>query len=133
MTRQIDFAYKHRLKPTGGNNPYTFEVYDAAMYTGNIPTITGFTAKLAFNDRKDRFFEDGVITYGDGNTISFDTAEAGIVDLREGDMDRGMIMWKITGGTGFFEGVTGHITSNFLDFEDGTSADHHFGVVFLPE
>ena len=132
MTKQTAFAYQYRLKTTDTESPFNFQIYDAAMLSPGIPVITGFQADMAFNKAGTRVFESGVISYGKDNTLSFDTVDMGCVDTAS-EIKQGMIMWHITGGTGFFAGVTGNITSNFLDFPDGTSMDHHFAVVFFPD
>jgi len=45
----------------------------------------------------------------------------------------GAVMWKVTGGTGAFDGVTGLVTSNFTVSGDGDVVDHHVARLYLPE
>jgi len=88
------------------------------------------------------FTEHGVITFGDpgeNNTLSFNSKGVGYlgVYIPEEPFTAGTVMWAIDSGTGFFEGATGAVTSNFLvDITQppgqGELIAYHFGVIYLP-
>ncbi len=88
------------------------------------------------------FFETGTICFGSGDdALSYQSIGAGVLgDCADPRYKAGTVMWKVTAGTGFFQGATGNITSNFLlGYDVAAKAltseliDHHFGLLFLPE
>ena len=48
-------------------------------------------------------------------------------------LQRGGVLWEVTGGTGQFAGATGVITSNFSVSSEGTGVDNHLAVLYLLE
>ncbi|HSF32734.1 MAG TPA: hypothetical protein VLK82_19960 [Candidatus Tectomicrobia bacterium] len=80
------------------------------------------------------FDETGTITYGNLGAVEFRTLGRGYMFPSgiEG-LQRGGVLWEVTGGTGRFTGATGVITSNFSVGSDGKVVDNHFAVLYLPE
>ena len=80
------------------------------------------------------FDETGTITYGSLGSVEFRTLGKGYMFPSgiEG-LQRGGVLWEVTGGTGQFVGATGIITSNFSVSPDGKVVDNHFAVLYLPE
>ena len=80
------------------------------------------------------FVEDGTITYGTAGSVTFVTVGRGHVGPPpSGDGSHGVVMWRITGGEGYFRGARGLITSNFTVSADGLVTDDHFTRLYLPE
>jgi hypothetical protein len=84
------------------------------------------------------FFEWGTVTFGgSANRITFSSIGPGYI-LGKPDpvtgMEHGTVMWKITGGSGFFEGASGAIVSNFLvNPVSNELIDNHLYLVHLPQ
>lgn len=81
------------------------------------------------------FTEQGTITFGEGfGSLTFSTIGKGqLFPPEEASLYRGVVMWQVESGTGFFKGVIGNITSNFLiDLETSELVDNHFGLIYLP-
>jgi hypothetical protein len=80
------------------------------------------------------FDETGTITYGSLGSVEFRTLGQGYMFPSgiEG-LQRGGVLWEVTGGTGQFAGATGVITSNFSVSSEGKVVDNHFAVLYLPE
>jgi len=79
------------------------------------------------------FLEAGSITYGKAGRITFKTVGHGV--LGPGPLpglQRGAVIWEITGGEGRFTGAQGLITSNFTVGAEGEVTDDHFVRMFLP-
>ena len=79
------------------------------------------------------FLESGSITYGPAGKVTFKTVGQGL--LGPGPMpgvQRGAVIWEITGGDGKFRGAQGLITSNFTVGSEGQVVDDHFARLFLP-
>lgn len=108
--------------------------------TGRIEQLSGAKATLnngfALSHDQTMFFEWGTITFGDaGNTLTFESIGAGYL-LGNFDPSQkfslGTVMWRVTGGTGFFAGATGAITSNFLiDLESKELIDNQLHIIYL--
>jgi hypothetical protein len=109
--------------------------------TASLTPLPGLTARLdnsfTLNQDGTLFFEWGTVTFGEnGDQITFSSVGAGYV-LGQPDpsspMQQGTVMWKITGGSGFFAGATGAIVSNFLvNPATGELTDNHLYLVYLP-
>jgi hypothetical protein len=80
------------------------------------------------------FDETGTITYGSLGSVEFRTLGQGYMFPSgiEG-LQRGGVLWEVTGGTGQFAGATGVITSNFSVSSEGKVVDNYFAVLYLPE
>jgi hypothetical protein len=80
------------------------------------------------------FVEDGTIIYGGAGSISFDTVGRGHVGpAADGRGSHGVVMWRVTGGSGRFAGAQGLITSNFTVTPGGQVTDNHFTRLYLPD
>ncbi len=92
-----------------------------------------FTSRVVVN-ADGSFDETGTITYGSLGSVEFRTLGKGYMFPSgiEG-LQRGGVLWEVTGGTGQFVGATGIITSNFSVSSDGKVVDNHFAVLYLPE
>ena len=79
------------------------------------------------------FTEAGTITFGEGDDLlRFTTVGQGHLGPSPDPKHmHGAVTWKVEGGEGFFEGVTGLITSNFLLSDTGDVVDHQFGLLFV--
>jgi len=79
------------------------------------------------------FVESGSITYGAAGKVTFKTVGQGL--LGPGPMpgvQRGAVIWEITGGDGRFRGAQGLITSNFTVGAAGEVTDDQFARLYLP-
>jgi hypothetical protein len=79
------------------------------------------------------FVESGHIGYGDAGRVSFRTVGRGILGPSplEG-VQRGSVMWEVTGGEGRLAGAQGLITSNFTVGSHGEVVDDQFARIFVP-
>lgn len=79
------------------------------------------------------FVESGSITYGKAGRLTFKTVGQGVIgpSAIEG-MQRGAVIWEVTGGDKQFAGATGLITSNFTAGPQGEVVDNQFARLFLP-
>jgi hypothetical protein len=79
------------------------------------------------------FVESGSIRYGDAGSVSFRTVGRGTLGPSpvEG-LQRGAIVWEVTGGDGRLVGAEGLITSNFTVGPQGEVVDDQFARIFLP-
>jgi hypothetical protein len=79
------------------------------------------------------FLESGTIRYGKAGTVSFKTVGRGVLGPSgiEG-LQRGAVIWEVTGGEGQLAGASGLITSNFTVGAKGEVVDNHFAQLFLP-
>ena len=79
------------------------------------------------------FVESGRISYGDAGTVSFRTVGRGTLGPSPVDgLQRGAIVWEVTGGEGRLAGAQGLITSNFTVGAQGEVVDDQFARIFLP-
>jgi hypothetical protein len=80
------------------------------------------------------FDENGTIAYGSLGSVTFKTLGKGYISPSgiEG-LQRGGVLWEVSGGGGQLAGATGVITSNFTVAADGKVVDNQFAVLFLPE
>ena len=79
------------------------------------------------------FLESGSIAYGGAGTVTFKTVGRGL--MGPGPMpgvQRGAVIWEITGGEGRFRGAQGLITSNFIVDPEGEVTDDQFARLYLP-
>lgn len=80
------------------------------------------------------FVESGSITYGSAGKVTFKTIGGGVLGPSGiKDLQRGAVIWEVTGGEGQFASATGLITSNFTVGAAGEVVDNHFAQLFLPE
>jgi len=79
------------------------------------------------------FVEEGTITYGRLGGVTFSTVGKGTVGPSpvEGWV-HGAVMWVVTGGTGWFAGARGLITSNFVASAQNDVVDNQFARLYVP-
>jgi hypothetical protein len=81
-----------------------------------------------------QFVESGTIRYGTAGSVSFDTVGRGTLGPSpDAGVQRGAIIWRVTGGDGKFRGAQGLITSNFTVGAGGEVVDNQFARVWLAE
>jgi len=79
------------------------------------------------------FVESGSIRYGDAGSVSFRTVGRGTLGPSPVDgLQRGAIVWEVTGGDGRLVGAQGLITSNFTVGAQGQVIDDQFARIFVP-
>ena len=79
------------------------------------------------------FVESGSIAYGTTGKVTFKTAGQGILGPSGiKDLQRGAVIWEVTGGEGQFAGTTGLIVSNFTVGPGGEVVDNHYARLFVP-
>ncbi|WP_281886348.1 hypothetical protein [Paenibacillus sp. YYML68] len=105
-----------------------------------LEELTGQTAIMSneaqLNHDQTLFFEWGTIQFANpANTLKFSSIGAGML-VGEADAEGftpGVVLWRIDGGTGYFQGAHGTITSNFLiNLATNELIDNHFYVVYVP-
>jgi hypothetical protein len=144
----LTYALQFRRPPKGAGpeqNATASSISMVCKITSNgvsseIKTIAGLTATLrnqfALNNTQNLFFEWGTIEFGSSaNSLQFSSVGAGelLSDVKAGKYSHGVVMWKVTGGSGAFKGATGAITSNFLvDLDTDELIDNQFHLIHLP-
>jgi len=79
------------------------------------------------------FVESGTIQYGDAGKITFRTVGRGTLGPSPiAEVQRGAVMWEVTGGDGRFSGAQGLITSNFTVDAKGAVVDDQFARLYIP-
>ena len=79
------------------------------------------------------FLESGTIAYGKASKITFKTVGRGVLGPSPlPGVQRGAVVWEITGGEGQLKGAQGLITSNFTVGAQGEVTDDQFARMFLP-
>ncbi|MGH7332795.1 MAG: hypothetical protein ACREKS_08635 [Candidatus Rokuibacteriota bacterium] len=79
------------------------------------------------------FVESGTIRYGTLGAITFKTVGRGLLGPAPlTGLQRGAVIWEVTGGDGKLRGAQGLITSNFTVGSAGEVTDDHFVRLFLP-
>jgi len=100
--------------------------------TLQVPTRT-VRFETAVMARGDQTWEAGRVEFPDiASTLDVDTVIPGRVEMLTGGEVRGSISWRVTGGTGRFEGATGIVTGNFVGHPDGSFSDHQLFKLALP-
>jgi hypothetical protein len=85
-----------------------------------------------------RFTENGTVTFGrsGADTLAFSTLGSGYLlppADPETNMTPGIVMWKVDSGTGFFDGATGLIASNFrVNLDTEQLIDDHVATIWRP-
>jgi hypothetical protein len=78
------------------------------------------------------FLESGTISYGPAGKISFKTVGRGVLGPSAIDgLQRGAVIWEVTGGDRMLSGATGLITSNFSVDGTGKVVDNQFAQLFV--
>lgn len=79
------------------------------------------------------FVESGSIRYGDAGKVSFKTVGHGTLGPSPvAEIQRGAVMWEVTGGEGRLAGAQGLITSNFTVGARGEVVDDQFARLYVP-
>ena len=79
------------------------------------------------------FVEAGRIRYGKAGQVTFKTVGQGVLGPSGmHGLQRGAVVWEVTGGAGQFASATGLITSNFTVGAKGDVVDNHYVRLFLP-
>ena len=79
------------------------------------------------------FVESGSIKYGDAGKVSFKTVGRGTLGPSPvPEVQRGAVMWEVTGGEGHLAGAQGLITSNLTVGAQGEVVDDQFARLFVP-
>jgi hypothetical protein len=79
------------------------------------------------------FVESGSIRYGDAGKVSFRTVGRGTIGPSPvPEVQRGAVMWEVTGGEGRLAGAQGLITSNFTVGAQGEVVDDQFARLYVP-
>jgi hypothetical protein len=79
------------------------------------------------------FLESGSIAYGSAGTVRFKTIGRGVLGASPmTGVQRGAVVWEVTGGDGGLRGASGIITSNFTVGSQGEVTDNQFARIYLP-
>jgi hypothetical protein len=78
------------------------------------------------------FVESGSITYGAAGKVTFKTVGQGVIGPSpKTDLQRGAVIWEVTGGEGQLADASGLITSNFTLSDKGDVIDNQFALLFV--
>ena len=144
--RQLIFALQFTGSATPGSNGALHAkttagsqalrtVLSAAGLQPSVEAVVGgaaaFESEVAMST-DGTFDEWGTITYGTAGTVRFKTVGRGIIAPSPLDgIQRGAVIWEVTGGDGRFSGASGLITSNFSVNSDGEVIDNQFAQLFV--
>jgi hypothetical protein len=79
-----------------------------------------------------QFVESGTIRYGSAGSVTFRTVGHGTLGPSpDAAVQRGAVIWEVTGGDGTFRGARGLITSNFTVGAGGEVVDDQFARLYL--
>jgi hypothetical protein len=145
VTYALRFERAHKDEPTIATGLVTV----TSLSSGEVPVETTRTAlsgqasyhsDVTLDSDGTRFTEKGVITFGEAagaHTLAFSTLGYGyLVKSKEQDtsLTPGAVMWNVDSGTGFFEGASGVISSNFrVNPHTEQLIDDQLGFIQLPE
>jgi hypothetical protein len=109
---------------------------ESAGVTPSVEELGGATASFESEVQMigdEAFKEWGSITYGSAGRVRFTTVGQGLMGASgiEG-LQRGAVIWEVTGGDGAFSGARGLITSNFSVDAAGSVIDNQFAQLFVP-
>lgn len=109
---------------------------EAAGVTSSVEELGGATASFESEVQitgEGTFKEWGSITYGSAGRVRFTTLGQGLLGPSGIDgLQRGAVIWEVSGGEGAFSGASGLITSNFSVDGAGAVTDNHVAQLFLP-
>lgn len=105
-----------------------------------IGGTASYDSTYKLDEDGEHFTESGTITFGASgstDTLTFSTIGKGTLlppaDPKTG-MTRGIVMWNIDSGTGYFAGATGLIASNFrVNLTTEALVDDHVATIWLPD
>lgn len=104
-----------------------------AHTAGRGPTgeTVSFTSEVVLHG--ETFNETGRIEYVGRGAVQFETVGAGYLGPSPlADTQWGAVIWRITAGSGEFQGASGYITSNFTVSASGDVVDNHYVRMVLP-
>jgi hypothetical protein len=79
-----------------------------------------------------QFVESGTIRYGSAGSVTFRTVGRGTLGPSpDPGVQRGAVIWEVTGGDGTFRGAQGLITSNFTVGAGGEVVDNQVARLYL--
>jgi hypothetical protein len=79
-----------------------------------------------------QFVESGTIRYGSAGSVTFDTVGRGTLGPSpDAGVQRGAVIWRVTGGDGKFHGAQGLVTSNFTVGAAGEVVDNQVARIWL--
>ena len=108
----------------------------AGGVTGSVEELPGPAASFESEVQitgDGTFKEWGTITYGSAGGLRFTTPGQGLLGPSGIDgLQRGAVIWEVSGGDGAFAGARGLITSNFSVDGAGAVIDNHVAQLFLP-
>ena len=145
-----ELSYVLRFERASGDAPTVAQgvVTVTTIGVGGLPLETtrlgtggtaSYVSKYKLDDDQIHFTEAGTITFGDpasNDTLTFSTIGKGTLlppaDPESG-MTRGIVMWNIDSGTGFFAGASGLIASNFrVNEKTEALVDDQLATIWLP-
>ena len=81
----------------------------------------------------EHFHEAGTIEYAGRGQVTFETVGVGHIEPSPlSGTQWGAVIWRMTAGTGEFQGATGYTTSNFRVSATGEVVDNHYVRMLLP-
>jgi len=107
---------------------------DASGIQATVESVAGDGANfesVAEISSDGSFVESGTITYGKAGKVTFKTLGRGMGASAIDGLNRGAVVWEVTGGDGKLAGATGLITSTFTVDGAGQIADNQFAVLFV--
>jgi len=109
-------------------------VLGAAGIQATVESVAGDSAtfeSVAEISSDGSFVESGTITYGKAGKVTFKTLGRGMGASPIDGLNRGAVVWEVTGGEGTLAGASGLITSTFTLDASGQITDNHFAVLFV--
>src|SRR5262249_36673500 len=98
----------------------------------NGPAVATFESEVEIV-ADGQFLESGSIAYGTAGKVTFRTIGRGVIGASPTPgVQRGAVIWEVTGGEGWFGGAQGIITSNFTLNATGEVVRGQFGRLYLP-
>lgn len=114
-------TFRSVLKPDGVQAGIEPAGGDSAVFESEVQIIA-----------EGAFLESGSITYGNAGKVTFKTVGRGLLGPSPlPGVQRGAVIWEVTGGEGRFKGAQGLITSNFTVGAQGEVTDDHFVRLFV--
>jgi len=109
-------------------------VLSAAGVEATVESVGGDSANfesVAEISSDGSFVESGSIAYGKAGKVTFKTLGRGMGAGAIDGLNRGAVVWEVTGGDGKLAGATGLITSTFTVDGAGQITDNQFAVLFV--
>ena len=121
-TSATDQTLRTVLKPDGPQVGIDRSGADTAVFESEVEIVA-----------EGAFLESGSIAYGAAGKVTFETVGRGMLGPSPmPGVQRGAVIWEVTGGDGRFRGAQGLITSNFTVGPTGEVVDDHFVRLYLP-